>query len=372
MKNENYQKLDRFTVKFKSLKERKNRKVMERDLIPLSRGDELNDSGNEVSEKVLKEVVGKIKVAKELKKPVILTFGAHAIKNCLAPVFIDLMRGGWITHLATNGAGIIHDWEFSYQGESSEDVRENVRKGEFGNWEETGFYLNLSFVVGAFYGMGYGESIGCMVENEGLNIPSDTDLNEAISHVEKDYERAATAIDLLRTKKAFKIPDGFMKIPHRFKKYGIQREAYRLRVPFTGHPMFGHDIIYNHPMNCGSAIGRTAERDFLIFADAVSHLENGVFLSVGSAVMAPMIFEKSMSMAQNLARQKGKCLDNHYMLIVDLQESNWDWTKGEPPEDNPDYYLRFNKSFSRMGGEMRYLSMDNRQFLLQLHHLLKE
>ena len=38
-------------------------------------------------------------------------------------------------------------------------------------------------------------------------------------------------------------------------------------MPFTSHPMFGHDIIYTHPMNCGAAIGRAAERDFLTFAD---------------------------------------------------------------------------------------------------------
>ena len=68
-----------------------------------------------------------------------LSFGAHTIKNGLAPVIIRLMSDGWFTHLATNGAGIIHDWEFSYQGASSEDVRANVQKGEFGNWQETGF-----------------------------------------------------------------------------------------------------------------------------------------------------------------------------------------------------------------------------------------
>ena len=87
-------------------------------------------------------------------------------------------------------------------------------------------------------------------------------------------------------------------------------------------------------------------------------------MSIGSAVMSPMIFEKSVSMSQNLAIQKGERLDNHFMVIVDLAESHWDWQKGEPPEDNPDYYLRYNKSFSRMGGTMRYVSADNRDFLL--------
>jgi hypothetical protein len=94
-------------------------------------------------------------------------------------------------------------------------------------------------------------------------------------------------------------------------------------------------------------------------------------MSVGSAVMSPMIFEKSLSMAQNLRIQKGGHLDNHYMLVVDLAISDWDWQKnGEPPADNPAYYLRFCKTFNRMGGEMDYLTADNRDFLLALYQEL--
>lgn len=91
--------------------------------------------------------------------------------NGLAPVFIRLMERGWVTHLATNGAGIIHDWEFSFQGKSSEDVRANVLEGNFGIWQETGFTINLALIVGAYEGLGYGESVGSMIENECLNIP---------------------------------------------------------------------------------------------------------------------------------------------------------------------------------------------------------
>jgi hypothetical protein len=168
------------------------------------------------------------------------------------------------------------------------------------------------------------------------------------------------------------IKPGRMKIPHPWKKYSVQAGAYRLGVPFTGHPMFGHDIIYNHPMNFGAALGRTAERDFLTYAEAISRLDGGVYLSIGSAVMSPMVFEKSLSISQNLAIQKGGHIDNHYILVCDLAESTWDWRKGEPPETNPAYYLRYNKSFSRMGGTMRYLQIDNRDVLLALVHLLGE
>ncbi len=94
-------------------------------------------------------------------------------------------------------------------------------------------------------------------------------------------------------------------------------------------------------------------------------------MSVGSAVMSPMIFEKSLSMAQNIALQKGNPIRNHFIVVVDLAPSTWDWTQGEPPDDHPDYYQRFNKTFSRMGGEMRYLALDNKAFLTGLLNALE-
>jgi hypothetical protein len=87
--------------------------------------------------------------------------------------------------------------------------------------------------------------------------------------------------------------------------------------------------------------------------------------------MSPMIFEKSLAMSQNLKIQKGGHIDHHYMLIVDLAKSDWDWQKnGEPPMDNPAYYLRYCKTFQRMGGEMDYLTADNRDFLLAIYQKL--
>ena len=64
-------------------------------------------------------------------------------------------------------------------------------------------------------------------------------------------------------------------------------------------------------------------------------------------------------------------IDNHFMVVVDIAENKWDWNKdGEPPADNPAYYLRYCKTFSRMGGEMHYLTADNRDFLLALYQEL--
>ena len=110
-----------------------------------------------------------------------IVFGAHAIENGLGPVFLQLVHDGWVTHLATNGAGIIHDWEFAFQGMSCENVEVMVREGRFGNWEETGFFINLALNVGAYEGKGYGESVGAMIQNEGLTIPSASQLLSEIS-----------------------------------------------------------------------------------------------------------------------------------------------------------------------------------------------
>jgi len=277
------------------------------------------------------------------------------------------MEHGWVTHLATNGAGIIHDWEFTYLGESGEDVQRYASQGQFGNWQETGFFLNLAINIGAWRGMGYGESVGAMVENEGLVIPAVEDLKaEIIEYASSNPRKSAAAADLLFKIQDCDLRDGRLELAHPFKQFGVQAAAYRLGIPLTGHPMFGHDIIYNHAMNHGAAIGRAAQRDFLTFVNAVSQVDGGVYLSVGSAVMSPMIFEKSLSIARNVAHQKNERIDDHFILVADLAKSRWDWSKGEPPMDNPDYYLRFNKTFSRMGGTMRYLSIDNRDLLLAL------
>ncbi len=361
---------DRHRVKFYPLRERENRVFIERDHI---KPEESPHPLTAQQRRLIDETADRIVAARKCGAARMLTFGAHAIKNGLAPVMAKLIEDKWITHLATNGAGIIHDWEFAFIGESSEHVAANVARGRFGMWEETGFYLNLALAIGAWEGRGYGESIGALVEREGMEIPGEESLASAITRgVAEDPLHAAAAADLLYLVRRFELKPGWMKAPHPYKRFGLQAAAYRLGVPLTGHPMIGHDIIYLHPMNHCAALGRVAQRDFLSFAHSVSNLTNGVYLSIGSAVMSPMVFEKSMSLSQNVAQQAGKCIEDHFIVVVDLAESHWDWQKGEPPEDNPDYYLRYNKSFSRMGGTMRYLSADNRDFLLALLRNLEQ
>jgi hypothetical protein len=286
------------------------------------------------------------------------------------------MEGGWVSHFATNGAGVIHDWEFAYQGRSGEDVRRYVAEGQFGIWEETGAFINLALAVGAWRGMGYGESVGAMIAEDGLELPSRSLLTsailkgaEALSGAEANAAlvKAAAAADLLALMTRRGLVPGRIAIEHPFKRYSLAAAAYSAQLPFTCHPMFGHDIIYTHPMSSGAAIGRTAEPDFLSFADSVSRLEGGAYLSVGSAVMSPMIFEKALSMARNAARREGRKIEDFAIHVVDLARSTWDWTSGaEPAQDDPAYYLRFCKTFSRMGGRMSYASADNRSWLVAL------
>ena len=143
-------------------------------------------------------------------------------------------------------------------------------------------------------------------------------------------------------------------------------------MPVTVHPGIGYDIIANHPVFNGAAIGRAAELDFRLFGGSVEGLDGGVVLSVGSAIMGPQVFEKALSCVNNLRLQDGRpVVRGHSIYVVDLQDGGgWDWTTGEPPKTNPAYYLRFCKSYSRMGGAMHYLQCDNAAFIHNLHHEL--
>ena len=362
---------DRHKMEFYPLGSRKSKvKIDETSILP---DDTAAPIGKMMMDR-MDTIACEIKEARKNRKSVILTFGAHTIKNGLGRILAALIEEDWLTHLATNGAGVIHDWEFAYQGLSSEDVRENVQEGKFGIWEETGLYINLALMAGAYQGLGYGEAVGSMISAEGLNIPSEKELLSVIQGESNNtalWKRAAAAdyLELIREERLF---PGWLKIKHPFSEYSIQARAFKNNTPFTSHPMFGHDIIYTHRANRGAAIGRCAERDFLAFVNSVSELEGGVYLSIGSAVMSPMIFEKSLSMARNIAKKESSYIQNCAIHVVDLQEETWDWTKGEPPMDNPAYYLRFMKTFNRMGCPIDYTSIDNRDFLLHLYQRLKD
>ena len=309
--------------------------------------------------------------ARQRNASVMLVYGAHVIKNGCGPLVNALIKAGFITHLATQGAGIIHDWEFAYQGVSSESVRDNTPAGRFGTWDETGRWLTLAALVGAAEGIGWGEAVGRLVVEDGLTLPDPDTLKKRITDDPADALTGARA-DLLYAMDQFGLKPGRHEVRHVAGRYTILDASYRKRVPLTVHPGIGYDIITNHPMFHGGAIGRASGTDARIFAHGVKNLSGGVYLSIGSAIMSPQIFEKALSASNNLLLQEGKQVTDHHMAVVDIQDGGgWDWARGEPPKDSPAYYLRFCKTFARMGGTLDYLCGDNRAVLANLVHRLK-
>jgi len=164
------------------------------------------------------------------------------------------------------------------------------------------------------------------------------------------------------------LAEGRHIVVHPWRQTSVLAQAFRHQVAFSVHPGIGYDIISNHPMFNGGALGRAAGLDFALFGGSVAQLDGGVVLSIGSAIMGPQVFEKSLSCVNNLRLQAGlPVLADFSIYVVDLQDGGqWDWTQGEPPRENAAYYLRFCKSFSRMGGRMHYVQCDNVLFLHQL------
>lgn len=317
-----------------------------------------------------------ILAARQRGAGVMLLYGAHLLRNGTARILGEMMERGWLTHLATNGAGTIHDWEYAWLGRSTESVRENVASGSFGTWDETGRYLMLALMAGALHGEGqgegYGQALGRFIAEDRLHLPAPELLRQAIA-TEPDHPLTAARADLLRAILTHNLPTGDISLHHPWKHASLLAQAFRHQVPLTVHPGIGYDIIANHPLYDGGVVGRAATTDFRLFSDSVETLDGGVVLSVGSAIMGPQVFEKALSCVNNLRLGAQRpIVRDHSIYVVDLQESGgWDWTQGDPPKSNPAYYLRFCKSFGRMGGAMQYLQCDNYVFAHNLLHTLR-
>ncbi len=318
----------------------------------------------------IQQCAKQISEARKRNASVMLIYGAHLLKNGGQKILIELMKRNFITHLATNGAGTIHDWELAFLGRTEEDVEKNVATGTFGTWDETGRNIHLALLAGALDEFGYGESLGKFISEAGATLPSIESLEQLLK-CEPSHPLSPARADLLQAMRVHQLAAGRHEIKHSWKDSSVIAQAYKNKIPLTVHPGIGYDIISNHPMFNGAVIGRAAELDFRQFGGAVENLDGGVVLSVGSAIMGPQVFEKSISCVNNLRIQaKQKIVHDHTIYVVDLQNGgNWDWSKGEPPKDNPAYYLRFCKSYSRMGGSMQYLQCDNVAFV---HHLLHQ
>jgi hypothetical protein len=203
--------------------------------------------------KALKRVVAAIVSARQQGREVGVALGAHVLKVGLSPLLIDLMRRGFVTHVATNGAGIIHDWETAYQGATSEDVASSLADGSFGFWRETFDGINGATARAAANGEGLGQALGRSILDA--------------------------------------------QLPYR--QLSVFAEAARLSIPATVHAAIGCDIVHMDPDLDGRALGEASLRDFWILADTIGRLERGVWLNIGSAVIMPEVFLKAVSIARN-------------------------------------------------------------------------
>jgi hypothetical protein len=200
-----------------------------------------------------KAVVGAILAARAAGRGIVWGLGAHVIKTGLGPILIDLMERGFVSAIATNGAGIIHDFEVALAGSTSEDVDEALGPGRFGMAEETGRLLNAAINEGVAAGLGLGQSIGRRL---------------------RELQPAHQELSVIAA-------------------------AERLAIPVTVHVALGTDIIHMHPDASGAAIGEGSLRDFRYFVSNVSGLDHGVYLNCGSAVLLPEVFLKAVALARN-------------------------------------------------------------------------
>jgi hypothetical protein len=358
--------LDLSHLKVLPLAERRSLTKVENILVdPASSPREAPDAAQ-----AIRDCARAIAAARRRGAGVMLIYGAHLLRNGAALILERLMAGDWLTHLATNGAGTIHDWEYAWLGRSTESVRDNVATGTFGTWDETGRAIHLALLSGGLRGDGYGTALGRFIAEDGTDLPDTATLCRMVAD-DPTHPLTAARAELLVAMQTHHLTPGRHTMTHRWKHASILAQAHRHQIPLSVHPGIGYDIITNHPMFNGAAIGRAAGQDFRLFAGAVEELDGGVVLSIGSAIMGPQVFEKAISCVNNLRLQNGRgVVRDHHLYVVDLQDGGrWDWTQGEPPKTNPAYYLRFCKSFARMGGSLHYVQCDN---LLFVHHLLHE
>lgn len=230
--------------------------------------------------------------AREKKSSIILMIGGHVLRAGVQRYIIDLMEKGYISCLAMNGSGVIHDFEFASIGATTESVAKYIQEGQFGLWEETG---RINDIINQGYQdrLGMGEAVGKAI-------------------LKGDFPN---------------------------KDISLLAAGYRLKIPITVHVGIGYDIIHEHPNCDGAATGAASYQDFLYFTKVVQNLENGAVMNFGSAVMAPEVFLKALSMARNVACQQGKEIKHFTALVCDLYDLPDNFNK-EPDKSNVSYYFR--------------------------------
>ena len=215
----------------------------------------LNSFPDILAGKDLRELCELIRAARRGGRAIIAGLGGHVVKTGLGPVLIDLMRRGFITAFAMNGSAMIHDFEIALCGATSEDVDSSLASGQFGMAEETGALINKAIVAGARDGLGMGEAVG------------------------RELSLTTTA----------------------YAPESVLANAYAAEVPVTVHVAIGTDIVHIHPSADGAATGKTSFQDFRLLCSLVRQLDaGGVYLNLGSAVVLPEVFLKTVTVVRNL------------------------------------------------------------------------
>jgi len=271
-----YAPLDFSGVTTYPISSRKNKMTVQDDFAsPVSRGMTVSDllaaMPNQLGSQSLNRVIDAVVAAREKGKPVVMAMGGHVIKCGLQPVLRSLIEADIVTAVALNGAGSIHDFEIALIGATSEDVGAVLHAGTFGMAEETGADINAALKQGVAQGLGYGESIGRMINER--NLP--------------------------------------------FRSESLQALCVGRGIPVTVHVAIGTDITHQHPTADGAVLGAASYTDFRIFTSVVSELgDGGVYLNIGSAVLLPEVFLKALSIAQNL----GHHVDHFTTANFDMQQ----------------------------------------------------
>jgi hypothetical protein len=227
-------------------------------------------------------VVDALAAARRRQRAIIWGLGGHVVKCGLAPVLIDLMRRGYVTAFALNGAAAIHDFEIALAGHTSEDVEAVLPDGRFGAAEETGREMNRAIAEGDREGLGMGEALGRRLTNTntGASVASsagDPVAGDSLPGPNPPATRSPAPLSSLLL------------------------QAYLHSTPVTVHVAIGTDTPHTHPAADPAAIGSASHRDFRLFSACVADLnEGGVYLNVGSAVVLPEVFLKAVSAVRNL------------------------------------------------------------------------
>jgi hypothetical protein len=315
-----YQTFDRSALRILPLAERKH------DL-EITNWLSLDDPTPAFEHPDLAVIADRIRTAKANGRSVILVMGAHVLRAGVNRHLIDMIERGWITHIAFNGAGAIHDYELARIGATTESVARYIAEGQFGLWQETG-ELNQWIQEAARLDYGLGEHVGRRIAESSF--------------------------------------------PHR--SLSVFGAAWRKNVPATVHAGIGYDIIHEHPNCSGEALGKASYRDFLIFAESVRKLEGGVLLNFGSAIMGPEVYLKALAMARNVAAQRDEQIRNFTTAVFDLVPIQGDYRK-ELPKTDPGYYFRPQKTILVRtvadGGESYYFCGNHRATLPALWRSLK-